>query len=59
MISDAQMKGPKLEPIIHCLKDGILPEDSELAKKVRAESTMNAMFNDILYYVRPKQTKVL
>ena len=54
-ISDAQMKDQELEPIIQYLKNGVLPEDGKVAKKVVTESILYAICNDILYYVGPKQ----
>ena len=39
------------------LKDGILPEDTKLAKKIQAKAAMYAIYNDILYYVGPTQTR--
>ena len=44
----------ELKPIILYLKDGTLSED---AKKIAAESALHAIFDDILYYVGPKQTE--
>jgi len=53
-ISDAQMKDQELEPIIQYLKNGVLPGDGKVAKKVVTESILYAIRNDILYYVGPK-----
>ena len=57
LISDEQLKDQELVPIIIYLKDGTLPEDVKLAKKMVAEATLYAIHNDILYYVGPRQTE--
>ena len=44
-----------LRAIILYLKDGTLPEDVKLAKKVVVESTVYTICNDVLYYVGSKQ----
>jgi len=57
-LSDAQMKDLELEPIIQYLKNGVLPEDGKLTKKVVTESILYAISNNMLYYVDPKQTEI-
>ena len=52
-----QLKDQELAPIIVYLKDGMLPEDVKLAKKLVTEATLYAIHNDILYYVGPTQTE--
>ena len=47
----------ELKSIILYLKDGQLPEDTNLAKKVVAEATLYTISNDILYFVGPTQTE--
>ena len=53
--SDEQLKDQELKPIILYLQDGNLPDDNTLAKKIVADATLYAIFNDILYYVGPTQ----
>ena len=47
----------EVKPIILYLKDGTLPEDTKLAKKIQAKAAMYAIYNDILYHVGPIQTE--
>ena len=47
----------ELKPIILYLEDGTLSEDAKLAKKIVAESAQYAIYDNILYYVGPKQTE--
>jgi len=54
-ISQEQLKYQTLRPIILYLKDGTLPEDVKLAKKVMVQSTVYTICNDVLYYVGSKQ----
>ena len=56
-LSNEQLKDQELTPIIMYLKDGTLPEDVKLAKKLVTEATLYAIHNDILYYVGPTQTE--
>lgn len=39
------------------LKDGTLPGDPKLARKIVAEATLYTLFNDVLYYVGPTQAE--
>ncbi|XP_065908993.1 uncharacterized protein [Dysidea avara] len=55
---DEQMKDPELSSIILYLRDGTLPGDATLAKKIVAESTLYALCNNVLYFVGPKQTEI-
>ena len=55
--STEQLMDQEVQPIILYLKDGTLPEDTKVAKKIRAEAAMYAIYNDILYYVGPTQTE--
>ena len=55
--STEQLMDQELKPIILYLKDGTLSEDAKIAKKIVAESALYAIFDDILYYVGPKQTE--
>jgi len=55
--SKEQLKDQHLQPLILCLKNKTLQEDTKLAHKIVAEATLYTLFNDILYYVGPTQTK--
>ena len=55
--STEQLMDQEVQPIILYLKDGTLPEDTKVAKKIRAEAAMYAICNDILYYVGSTQTE--
>ena len=55
--STEQLMDQELKPIILYLKDGTLSEDAKLAKKIVAESAQYAIYDNILYYVGPKQTE--
>ena len=53
------MKDPEPEPIICYLRNETLPEDTKLAKKVVAESSLHAVLNDTyIYFAGPKQTEL-
>ena len=53
--STEQLMDQELKPIILYLKDGTLLQDTKLAKKIIAEATLYAIFDDILYYIGPTQ----
>ena len=57
--STEQLMDQEVQAIILYLKDGTLPEDAKVAKKIRAEAAMYAIYNInvILYYVGPTQTE--
>ena len=54
-VGQGQLKDQALKPIILYLKDGTLPEDSQLAKKDVAESTVYTVCDNVLYYLGSKQ----
>ena len=56
--STEQLMDQELKPIILYLKDGTLPQDTKLAKKIIAEATLYAIFDDILYYIGPTQKEI-
>ena len=55
--STEQLMDLELKPIILYSKDGTLSEDAKLAKKIVVESAQYAIYDNILYYVGPKQTE--
>ena len=56
--STEQLMDQELKPIILYLKDGTLPEDTKLAKKIIPEATLYAISDDILYYIGPTQKEI-
>ena len=56
--SNEQLMDQELKPIILYLKDGTLPEDTKLAKKIIAEAALYAISDDILYYIGPTQKEI-
>ena len=54
-VGQEQLKDQALKPIILYLKDGTLPEDCQLAKKVVAEPTVYTICDNVLYYIGSKQ----
>ena len=58
-LADEQWSDSKLQLIILYLRDGELPDDVTLAKKIVAESALYTMADSILYYVGPKSSEIL
>ena len=56
--ADEQWSDSQLQPIILYLRDGELPDDINLAKKVVAESVLYTIADSILYYVGPKSSEI-
>ena len=48
----------EIKPIILYLKDETLPEYTKLAIKIIPETTLYAIFDDILYYIGPTQKEM-
>ena len=56
--ADEQWSDSQLQPIILYLRDGELPDDINLAKKIVAESALYTIAHSILYYVGPKSSEI-
>ena len=56
---EEQLKDKELRPMILYLKDGTLPDDPTLSKRVAAESTVYTIHNNVLYYVGSKQMETV
>lgn len=52
-IAQAQLQDPELCPMLRYIKDGVLPEEKKLAKKLIMERSRFYVIDQVLYYEHP------
>ena len=58
MVADKQWSDREQQPIILCLRDGELPDNVNLARRIVTESALYTVADDILYYVDSKSSEI-